>query len=285
MSGFDSLGSGSSHDDMFVKTSEKRETHTYLFYGGQGVGKTFTALTSPDEPVFVIDTEMRSDLTANEKFEDKDIRLYEPVEISFEDVDPENPMEDAIDIPKTLDNINNAVISLVNGYREGELEGGTVVVDSVSDLWDWVMEAGKLRLMEANEVDEATFRLENQMDWGGIKSRHYKILTALRVLTKKYDVNVILTAREKERPDYADGGGEHYIRCEKSVPFMTGVNVRFTKETRKGQIKHIASFKKIGANDQPNIDMVNPTFAEIEEAVATGEIPEGDEDDEDGGGF
>ena len=285
-SAFDSLG-GSSTEDLFTNVADKRQAHTYLFYGGQGTGKTYTAMTSEDEPIYIIDTEMRSDLTAGEQFPDKNILVYEPVEINFEDVDPDNPLDDAIDIPATLDNLNNAVISLVNGYRNGDLEGGTVIVDSVTDLWDWVMEAGKLRLMEANGVDEATFRLENQMDWGGIKSRHYKIITGLRVLTKKYGVNVILTAREKERPEYADGGGEHYIKCENSVPFMSGVNIRFTKEARKGQIRHIAKFDKIASNNQPDIEMVDPTFSEILEAVETGEIPDNStqEGKESDGGF
>ncbi|MFB6236993.1 MAG: AAA family ATPase [Halopenitus sp.] len=281
---FESLG-GNSHDDMFTNVTEERIAHTYLLYGGQGVGKTYTALTSEQEPIFVIDTEMRTDLTATEKFADKDIRVYEPVEINFDDVDPDNPLEDAIDIPATLDNINNAVIGLVNGCRDGEIEGGTVVFDSVTDLWDWVMEAGKLRLMEANEVDEATFRLENQMDWGGIKSRHYKILTALRVLTKKYNMDVILTAREKEKPDYADGGGEHYIKCENSVPFMSGVNIRFTREVRKGQTRHIANFKKIGANNQPDKELIDPTFEEIRQTVDSGEIDQDEDEDEDDSGF
>lgn len=286
MAGFDSLGAQSA-DEMFTSVEQKREAHTYLFYGGQGCGKTYTALTAEQEPIWIIDTEMRSDLTANEQFPEKDIRVYEPVEIDFDEVDSDNPLDDAIDIPSTLDNINNAVISLVNGYREGDLEGGIVVVDSVTDLWDWVMEAGKLRLMEANGVDEATFRLENQMDWGGIKSRHYKIITGLRVLTKKYGVDVVLTAREKERPDYADGGGEHYIKCENSVPFMSGANVRFTKEVRKGNVKHIAKFDKIGSNDQPNIELINPTFEQIRQSVHTGEVPEeaSADDDEDEGGF
>lgn len=284
MGGFGDLGSAQSVDEMFTKAEEKRDSHAYLLYGGQGVGKTYTAMTADSEPMFVIDTEMRSDLTANEQFEGKDIRIFEPVEISFDDVDPDNPLEDAIDIPATLDNINNAVISLVNGYREGDIEGGVVIVDSMTDIWDWVMEAGKLRLMEANEVDESTFRLENQMDWGGIKSRHYKIVTALRVLTKKHGVDVVMTAREKEKPDYADGGGEHYIKCENSVPFMTGVNIRFTRETRKGQVRHIANFKKIGSNNQPNVEMVDPTFEEIREAVAAGEVPN-EEDDNDNDGF
>lgn len=279
--GFGDLGGSTDHEDMFTKVGEERRAHTYLFYGGQGCGKTYTSLTSEDTPIFVIDTEMRSDLTTSEKFPDKDIRVFEPAEISFDSVDEDNPLEDAIDIQASLNNINNAVVSLVNGYREGDLEGGTVILDSVSDLWEWVKEAGKLRLMEANDVDESTFRLDNQMDWGGIKNRHYKIITALRTLTKKYDVDVILTAREKEKPDYTDGGGEHYIRCENKVPFMTGVNIRFVRETQKGQVRHLAKFKKIGANNQPDEELVDPTFTEIRECVETGEVEQEDDDESD----
>ena len=279
MSAFDNLGSTNAND-MFTAVSDKRQAHTYLFYGGQGCGKTYTALTSDIEPVYVIDTEMRSDITATEKFPDKDIRVYEVVDIDFDEVDPEHPLDDAIDIQQTLANINNAVIALVNGVRDGDIEECTVVVDSVTDVWDWVMEAGKLRLMEANEVDEATFRLDNQMDWGEIKRRHYKILTALRVLSKKHGVDTILTAREKQRPEYADGGGEHYIRCENSVPFMSEVNVRFTKDVRKGQVRHIARFEKMGANNQPDIDIIDPTMAEIREMVRTGNVPDQDDESE-----
>lgn len=287
-SAFDELGGGASHDDVFKSVQDKRLAHTYLFYGGQGVGKTYTALTAETEPIFVIDTEMRSDLTATEQFPDKDIRIFEPVEINFDEVDPENPLEDAIDIPGTLDNINNAIVSLVNGVRDGDIEDGLVILDSASDLWDWTQEWGKQRLMEENQIDEATFRLENQMDWGMIKGKHYKMLTALRVLTKKYGIDVVLTAREKEIPQYAEGGGEHYIKAENSVPFMTGVNVRFTKEVQKGQVRHLADFRKMGSNNQPDIELVDPTFEDIREAVATGEVDSDDSDsseDESESGF
>lgn len=282
--GFGDLGGGGDYEEMFRKVEDIRETFVWLHHGGQGTGKTFTAMQFP-EPVFVIDTELRADLTAGE-FPDRDIRVFEPGEISFDNVDPDNPLEDAIDITRSLDNINNAVIQLVKGYKNGELEGGTVILDSATDLWSWSQEWGKQRLMEENEVNEANFRLENQFDWGMIKNKHNKILNGIRTLNKKYDVEVVLTAREKKIPDYAKGGGEHYIKCENTVPFWADVSIRFTKETRKGQVRHIAHFQKMGANNQPDAELVDPTYDELHEAVTTGEVPnQDDSDDDDTGGF
>lgn len=285
--GFGSLGGGKEFDEMFTAPdAEERDGHVWLFYGGQGTGKTYTAMSSKNEPVLIIDTELRSDITASE-FPDADIKIFEPAEISFEDVDPDDPLEDAIDIPASIDNINNAVISIVNACREGDLEGGTVVVDSATDLWSWTQEWGKQRLMDSNDVDEATFRLENQFDWGMIKNKHHKILTALQVLSKKYSMDVIFTAREKEKPNYTDGSSEHYIKVENRVPFMAEGSARFTKEVRKGQTKHIVKFDKLGSNEQPVGEMVNPTFEDISKALETGEIPDDDDDggDSDSGGF
>ena len=279
MTGFSDLESNK-HDDLFTSLDQRRTTFTWLLYGGQNTGKTYTAMSFP-EPVFFIDTELRSDITASH-YPDKDIRIFEPGEISFDDVDPDNPLEDAIDIAASLDNINQAVISLVNGYREGELEGGTVVLDSVADLWDWSQEWGKQRLMQKNGVDRADFSLENQMDWGLIKDKHNRILTGIRTLSKKYDVEVVLTAREKKRPDYVKDGGEHYIKCEKTVPFWAEVTVRFEKEVRKGQNVHVATFDKLAEHNPPDGEIVNPTYEDFAEAVESGEIPD---DDDDEGGF
>lgn len=281
------------HDDLFQSVDADRNAHIWLLYGGQGTGKTYTSLTWP-EPIFVIDTELRSDLTIREKFPDKEIKVFQPGEISFEGVDPDNPLDDAIDIPNSLNNLNDGVVSLVNGYRNGELEGGTVIVDSMTDVWDWCQEWGKQRLMEAGDVNEANFRLDNQFDWGMIKGKHYKILTGLRTLAKKYDVEVVWTARERERPNYDTGDVEHYIKAENSVPFWSEINIRFTREVRKGQTRHIATFDKLGANNQPDIELVDPSYEDFEVAIQGGEealeehtAPDEDEDDDSdsSGGF
>lgn len=268
-------------DDVFDTVDEKREGHVYLFYGEQGSGKTYTSMTG-EEPIHVIDTELRADITAAE-LDNDNIRVTEPAQINIEEVDPDNPLEDAISIPDSLDAVNNAVIALFNSYNSGDIEGGTVVLDSATDLWDWCQEWGKQRLMEENDVNEANFRLENQFDWGMIKNKHYKIFSGLRVLAKRHGVNVVFTAREKERPDYTSGeGSEHYIKCERSVPFWAEVTVRFTKEVRKGKTRHVASFDKLGANNQPAGELVDPDFNMILECVEAGEIPDKEENNNGG---
>lgn len=282
MSAFDNLEE-KGHEDLFTEVEDRRQTFTWLLYGGQNSGKTYTSMTFP-EPVFIIDTELRSDITA-EQFPGRDIRIFEPGKISFDDVDPDNPLEDAIDVPGSLDNINQAVISLVNGYREGDIEGGTVVLDSVTDLWDWSQEWGKQRLMRKNNIDRADFSLDNQMDWGIIKQKHNKILTGVRTLSKKYDAEVVLTAREKKRPDYVEGGGEHYIKCEKTVPFWAEVTARFTKEVRKGQTRHVATFDKLAANNAPSGELVDPTYSDMRQVVDDGEITDQNESDDEDSGF
>lgn len=282
--GFGELGGGQDYSDMFTEPGEKREGHVWLLSGGQGTGKTYTPLHSFPEPVFVIDTELRADITANDdEIEDREVRIFEPGEISFENVDPDNPLEDAIDVTQSLDNINNAVIQLVQGYKSGEIEGGTVVLDSATDLWSWCQEWGKQRLMEENEVNEANFRLENQFDWGMIKNKHARILNGLVTLAKKYDVQVVFTAREKQIPDYADGNSEHYIKVENRVPFVAEIQARMVKDVRKGQTKHIAQFEKLGSNNQPSGEMINPDYDRMITALEEGEIPENSEEDTDAG--
>ena len=278
------LGKEVKADDVFDSVEEKREGYVYLFYGEQGSGKTFTAM-SGERPVHVIDTELRADITAQELGDD-DIRITEPAQINIEEVDPDSPLEDAISIPESLDGVNNAVIALFNSYNNGDIEGGTVVLDSATDLWDWCQEWGKSRLMEAGDVNEANFRLDNQFDWGMIKNKHYKMFSGLRVLAKKHGVNVVFTAREKKRPDYTSGeGSEHYIKCEKTVPFWAEVTVRFSKEVRKGQMKHVATFDKLAANNQPTGELVNPKFEDIQRVVEQGEIPDQKDEEQQQGGL
>jgi hypothetical protein len=128
--------------------------------------------------------------------------------------------------------------------------------------------------MEENEVNEANFRLENQFDWGMIKNKHARILNGLTTLSKKYDVEVVFTAREKKIPDYADSSSEHYIKVENRVPFVAEIQTRMTKEVRKGKTVHIAQFEKLGANNQPSGELVNPSYDEMIHALNEGEIPD-----------
>ena len=169
-----------------------------LSYGNFSTGKTHFALNS-SKPVFIIDTENGAPPLAD-KFPDANV-------IQLSALDKENVEEK--DEVKNFDNFINTIDALVAMPDE---EVGTIIVDSISDIWDWAQAYAKIKIFKIG-IEE---RLKQQWDWGVINKLYLK---PLQKLINK-NCNLILTARESEVYDGpGNPSGRYTPKCQKKTPY------------------------------------------------------------------
>ena len=202
-----------------------------LVYGDTNAGKTFFSMTCP-EPIFVIDTERRADKTKKYHYPNKDIRVFNPVVIKTNYVDD----EDAIDYASSIDNITNFLVAMNQKIQEGKIKEGTLVVDSLTDIWKWVQEWAMVRLAKKGRVDKDLLKIKNQFDWGVPNGKNARLMDLFKNVTSQGLV-FVGTSREQHTPEYIEvkalaGLPTDKIRVQKDVPFGFGsiVNLRMQRK-------------------------------------------------------
>jgi hypothetical protein len=205
-------------------------------YGDYATGKTHFALTCP-EPVYILDTENGSPpLTHN--FKGKDIRVLDCGEV---------------DGTISFEKIQNAI-----DYILTKGDAGTIIIDSVSDLWEFAQEYGKVKIFKISVLD----RLKQQWDWGKI---NYLYLNIIKKLINS-NSNIIFTARESEV--YAGAGQPTNIvkpKWQKSTGFHLDFVIHNTKRIDKlGNVSFNSNIEKSRSCSKlmgKNIE--NLTFTEL----------------------
>ena len=182
----------------FKKLSEAKQDRgiKILSYGNFSTGKTHFALSST-APVYIIDTENGASPLAD-KFPDAQI-------INIQNMDNDNVEEK--DEVKNFENYQNAVDYLCSLPDE---QIGTIIIDSISDIWEWAQAYGKIKVFKLSIED----RLKAQFDWGVI-NRLYKA-QLLKLINKK--CNLIVTAREVEVYNGPVASGRYQPKCQKLTP-------------------------------------------------------------------
>ena len=173
-------------------------------YGDFATGKTHFSLTAP-EPIYIIDTEIGAAPLAH-LFKGKDIKVL--------DVAEENGS-------KSYEKMVEAV-----EFISKQPKVGTVVIDSVSDFWDFAQEYAKINIFKIKPEQ----RLAQQWDWGVINKLYLGVL--LKLL--KLNCNLILTARESEV--YAGAGqpmGIYKPKWQKNTGFWVDFVLYNTKKIDK----------------------------------------------------
>lgn len=241
-----------------VLADETKKGLDILVYGDSNTGKTYFCNTFP-EPIFFIDTEGREAKTQQFHFNKKKIYIATPLELR-EEYKQAKEIENAVDMEKSVDNLINALIQIGNKVKSGEIKQGTLVIDSMSDVWSWIMEEGKIRLAKAGKIDLNLFRLKNQMDWGGITNKYISFLLSVKSLTS-HGINIVLTAREKKTPEYIAkpqefNKFEDKIRVQKDTPYhistiisLNAVNIKTPAGIKKKRTATIEKLESIDVND------------------------------------
>ena len=206
----------------FKTLAESKENRglKILSYGNFSTGKTHFALDS-DKPVYIIDTENGASPLAD-KF--PDAKVINICNIDGDDVDEKDEV-------KNFENFQTVVKQLVAIPDE---EIGTIIVDSVTDIWSWVQAYAKTKVFKIPIED----RFKQQFDWGVPNSLIRKNI--LKLINK--NCNIIFTAREGEV--YAGAGqptGRYRPECQKKIPFFVDVvlhhEVRFINKAIQFQAK------------------------------------------------
>lgn len=206
-------------DDYFTISTElpNIEGFRLSIFGESGVGKTHLCANAPGE-VFFIDTEGTAKTVIDKQDMDqrKKIRLMNVKQKFTDEVE-------IINYTATLEGLEKAVDSIYR-YTQGDPENGvpkpprgTIVIDSASDLWDWL----QFWLSIQTDLARAKSGKMIQTEWQRPNKRHKEILDKL-LLT---GWNVILTAQA--HPVYDSGGQMTTMndpKWQKGVPFWADVS-------------------------------------------------------------
>jgi len=256
----------------FNNTEKIRDSYLWLLYGASSSGKTYSALTFPGNTI-IIDTEDRAEITKRECFKDKKIHIFKPKVL----LDKVGKSGEVIDYTSSIDNLSNFILDLVKDIKDKKVNVKTVIVDSMSDVWNWTINWAMLKLVNkvnkngSRKVDIDMLHFNNQMNWFMPKNKHYNIFQILKVLTN-YGVNVVFTARNKEIPDYVKAEkkskmGKLYtesfsekIRCEKNLPFDCDIIVR---QTLTSENKRMSLIEKSYKNGISNIIIEDLTYDKL----------------------
>ena len=227
-------------------------------HGQPKSGKTRFSLTAPG-PVYVIATEPGLRPL---------IRLFPDKEIYFTDVyevDPTGVFE--VEPTKTLAKIDGAVRLIRQKVIANPAEVGTVVVDSVTDVWKWVQEWMKMDILKIDK----TARVRQQWDWGYANSKYQNIIMQLLSLP----THLIVTAQDKEQ--YAgpgQGSGIYTPRWMGQTPYWVDIVMGLVKlgDPETGIIKYMATIEDSRHMDESlnpiaGKDMKNPTFEKLQDIL------------------
>ena len=191
-----------------------------LSYGNFSSGKTHFALSS-EKPLFIIDTENGASPLAD-KFPDAKV-------LNISNMDNNN-----IEEKDEVNNFQNYIDTIDYLCSLPDEEVGTIVIDSISDIWEWAQAYCKIKIFKIGIED----RLKQQWDWGIINKAYLK---PLKKLINK-NCNVIITARESEV--YAGAGKPSGIfepKCQKKTPYWLDIvlyhQIKFINRKIQFQVK------------------------------------------------
>jgi hypothetical protein len=178
---------------LFVNTKQAQALTgiKIMFWGDFGTGKTFDACTFPG-PIHILSTEYGVAPVANQTGRD-DINRMEctdpftekPVMANGE-VDDTPAATDPVD---SLNKIEEGTEWLYQQYKSGALVGGTVVVDSVSDIWAWL--GNWLDYIAKKSQSKSGKEYMMRTEWQKANARYKWIIMRLLALP----CNLVLTAR------------------------------------------------------------------------------------------
>ena len=248
-------------DKKVIKKENINRGFVTLLYGDSGTGKTFTSLTFP-EPIFFIDTENRA-INTKKLFKDKNISIVEPAMIKKE---INKSMDDIFDEVASINNLTEELSKHIDKIYKGEIKGGTIVIDSVSDIWSWIQSWMYDRLSKLQtktgqaRASDDLMSVTSQLDWKVANNKHEGTIRVLRSLIP-YGVNIVFTAKEKSVPEYATKtpSNKEKIRCQKDIPFSSDIIFNLIKQDGK----YLAKCEKLGVKEDRDIVIEKLTYEKI----------------------
>jgi hypothetical protein len=218
-----------------------------LSYGNFSTGKTHFALSSPG-PVYIIDTENGSSPLAD-KF--PNAKVINICSVDGGDIDEKDEI-------KNFENFQEAINYLL---KLPDSEIGTIVVDSVSDIWEWAQAYAKTKIFKIPVEN----RFQQQWDWQVPNKLYLKQI--LKLINK--NCNVILCSRAGE--EYSGPGspsGTYKPQCQKKTPYWVDVVLFHELKFINKQITFYAKVEKCRHNNKIIGKIIeNPTLDKINQLI------------------
>lgn len=154
------------------EAAEKEHQWKVMFWGNESTGKSHACYTFP-EPVCFIDTEHKADDIAH-KFADKTVQIWQP-----------SNFDEAVQA-------RDEALAYLSEYEAQTGDMGTIVVDSMSDMWDWAQYKYIDKYYSGTDPEDVTLSLD---DWGPIKKIHNE---RFRQKFERCDYHVAWTSTRKD---------------------------------------------------------------------------------------
>lgn len=224
------------------EAAEQEHTFTIMWWGNESVGKSHACYTFP-QPVCIIDTEHKADDIAH-KFSDKEVFLWQP-----------NDFDEAVEA-------RDEALNLLSEWEAKTGEKGTLVVDSMADMWDWSQYKYIDKYYNNTDPEDVNLSLE---DWGPIKKIHNeKFRQAIDMCdyhvswtaTRKDDVGTAVEENLDETPDKPGGETNNAYKANSIVRLYMNSNGIPVGDLQKSGILR---FKYLG--------LERPTFPKHKEIV------------------
>ena len=242
-------------EDLFIPSTELHRVPGCKLgvHALAGVGKTFFCCTAK-KPIYFIDTENSARMITKNfpESEAKNIRVLEVLKFV-----ERKGTEEKIDYGKSLQATMvaiNKLMDLIETTKEGE--EGTIVIDSASDIWEWL----KQWLMEQKDLKYTASGYMMQTEWAKPNKRWADFLVTL----KSCRWHVILTFKSRAEYDCKGQrldsntaiwqGQTEFVwnNIGELLPDGNGGNKFFLRKTRDGK------------QANPNVDVVdNPSWYDI----------------------
>ena len=169
-------------------------------WGSQGTLKTSFCMTMP-EPVFVMDTEGGTLGLAKKFYGEKKVYL---------NVIAETTDSGEFSHLESYNKLKACLRECIRMCKEDpENAPKTIVIDSISDVWEWCAAIMKIEYLNIDPVKKP----DQRWDWGIANKKYIDIMTLLKVLTEKYEVNYVVTARAGNQ--YTSKGQETTLQTPK----------------------------------------------------------------------
>jgi len=266
-------------ENLFVpiKQAQQRNGVKILLWGEFGSGKTYTAL-SFKAPVYVVSTEFGV-TSLGHHFDGKDIRVLE-CSVPYTDApkSASGEIDDqpfAIDPVKSLDKLEDATNALK------EVQEGTIVIDSVSDVWAWL--GNWLDYIAKKNVSKGSGK-EYMMrtEWQKANAKYRWLM--MRLLSRP--CNVVLTSRSG--PVYDSSGNvtmQTKPKAQQETAYYVDIVAKMEKkdiqdiDPKTGKItgvrnSRVAVIEKCRFADVGRLEIQDMTYDKLENALK-GKVPEG----------
>ena len=262
-------------EDLFtpIEQAQQRRGVKAFFWGEWKTGKSYAGLTFPG-PVYVIDTEGGVAPLA-QHFKGKEIFIYncaepfaEPPKFKHSGQEDDKPF--AVDPVKSLAKVEKATIAL------SKVQGGTVIIDSVSDIWEWIQSWLKYNAKYSQSAKSGK-EFMMQTEWQHANAMYRVLLD--RLLTRP--VNVVLTSRSA--PVYQDGQITQMskAKAQANTQYWVDTIVKFSRipmpeapNSTKMTMKRVATIESSRYGDPANPVIEDFTYEKLKEAFK-GLTPDG----------